>query len=365
MKDKKMFYMLTLGMGVIILIIIVVIIIANAVGGRLSFEKVEDKMKSAAIKYYASHEEELPKSNGTTVTISADTLSNSNKMKALNKITPKDANCTGEVIVTKNGDNYLYSPILNCGSAYRSRKLYEVVTDSKNIVISGEGLYAKENGYIFKGENVNNLVQIDESLWAIMDVDSEGYIRMINISNKKGKKSIWDNRYNINEDSYDGINNFNVSRIKEKLIELAGPGEEDYLLDVSKMYAAVRSWCVGKRSETNVEINSNEECEELSEEMMYGLPLITDSIAASLDSDCHTIEDESCDNYNYFSEYAISSWTLTGVRENTNSAYYIISSGAVPTKTSINKNIVPTIYLSKNVIYASGDGSEANPYILK
>lgn len=365
MKDKKMFYMLTLGMGIIILIIIVVIIIANVAGGRLSFEKVEDKMKAAAIKYYDSHEEELPKNNGTTVTISADTLANNKKMKQLNKIVPKGANCTGEVIVTKNGDNYLYSPILNCGSEYRSRKLYEVVIDSKNIVISGEGLYAKENGYLFRGEKVNNLVQIDESLWAIIDVDTEGYIRMINISNKKGQKSIWDNRYNINENSYDGINNFGVSRIKEKLIELAGTGEEDYLLDSSKKYVAVRSWCIGKRSETNLEINSNEECEKLSEEMMYGLPLISDSVAASLDSDCHTIEDESCDNYNYFSEYAISSWTLTGVSENTNSAYYIISSGAVSSKTSASKNIVPTIYLSKNVMYASGDGSESNPYILK
>lgn len=365
MKDKKMFYMLTIGLGLVLFVIIIIIIIANTVGGRLSFEKVEDKMKAAAIKYYNSHEEELPKTNGTTVTINAATLSNSKKMKALNNITPKGTNCTGEVIVTKNGDNYLYSPILNCGSEYHTRKLYEVVTEPKNIVISGEGLYAKENGYLFKGEKVNNLVQIDESLWAIIDVDAEGYIRMINISNKKSQRAVWDDRYNIEKDSYDGINNFKVSRIKEKLIELAGEREEEYLLDSSKMYAAVRRWCIGKRSETNLEINSNEECQELSEEMMYGLPLISDSVAASLDNACHTIEDESCDNYNYFSEYAISSWTLTGVSENTNSAYYIISSGAVTNKTSANKNIVPTIYLSKNVIYASGDGSEANPYILK
>ena len=69
-------------------------------------------------------------------------------------MTPKGVSCTGKVIVTKNGDEYLYSPILNCGEEYQSKRLYEVVTDRSNIVISGEGLYAKEDGYIFKGENV-------------------------------------------------------------------------------------------------------------------------------------------------------------------------------------------------------------------
>ena len=86
---------------------------------------------------------------------------------------------------------------------------------------------------------------------------------------------------------------------------------------------------------------------------------------ASTDPDCHTINDASCDNYNYLSSYALSSWTLTGVSESTSKVYYIVSAGAVPTRASSSKNIMPTVYLSNNVIYASGDGSIESPYILK
>lgn len=355
--------MATLVMGGIILIIVLIVIFTNLFGGRMSYEKVEGKMEGAAISYFNSREEELPKINGNTITLSVDTLVDAKKMKSLDKIVPKGSSCTGKVVVTKNGDNYLYSPILDCGTDYKSKRLYEVVTASNNIVIQGDGLYAKESGYLFKGENVNNLVQIDETLWAIIDIDEDGYIRLINVNNKKKNRSVWDDRYNLEAKGYVGINNYSVSRLKDYLNELAVG--EDYLLEDDKVYVALRKWCIGKRSETNLAINNDEECSVLSEEQMFGLPYVSDVFAASIDKNCKDIDDESCDNYNYFSSYSISSWTLTGVLESTSSAYYLVGSGYVPTKTSTIKNIVPSIYLSNNAMYASGDGSIDNPYILK
>lgn len=363
MKNKKMLYMIGIISGIMILLIVIIAVISSVTGKALSFNKIEDKMKNAAIKYYQAREEELPVTNGSTITVSASQLVESKNLKAIDKMTPKGVNCTGQVIVTKNGDNYLYSPILNCGEDYQSKKLYEVVTSKNNIVISGDGLYAKENGYVFKGENVDNLVKIGDNYWAIIDVDNQGYMRLVYVRNNRKRSSNWDDRYNINENSYVGINDYSVSRLKETLKDLE---EDDDLLPIEyREYVAIKSWCIGKRSENNKAINTTEECSAMSEEQLFGLPYVGDMFAASIDANCKTIDDNSCDNYNYLSGYGISSWTLTGVSNSTSSAYYVFGAGYAPTKTSTNKNITPVIYLSKNVMFVSGNGTVEEPYVLK
>ena len=363
MKDKKMFSLIIISGIVVVVFIVIMVIISSISNKRLSFEKVEEKMYNAAVKYFDAREEELPKTNGATVTVSAETLASAKTMKDLSNIIPKGSNCSGRVVVTKNGEHYLYSSILDCGTDYNSKKLVDVLTDRNNLVISGDGLYAKDGGYIYKGENVNNLVQLGETTWAIIDIDSEGYMRMINIKGSKNTRSVWDDRYNINEDSYVGINDYSVSRLKDELVSYA---KDYYFLEEEyELYAALRTWCIGKRSESNIAINNSEECSIKSEEQLYGLPYVSDAYAASTDSNCRNITDISCDNYNYLSQYALSSWTMTGVSGTTSKAYYIVSAGAVPTKTSTTKKIMPTIYLSNNVMYASGDGSIESPYVLK
>ena len=47
------------------------------------------------------------------------------------------------------------------------------------------------------------------------------------------------------------------------------------------------------------------------------------------------------------------------------SKFSLVSSLFSPTKTSSNKSVMPSIYLSNNVIYGSGDGTYESPYILK
>lgn len=363
MKDKKILSMIVISGVVVVIFIIIMLIISSISSKRLSFEKVEDKMKNAAVEYFRSRESQLPKVNGGTVIVSAETLTSSKEMKDLSKIVPKGANCSGKVVVTKNGNYYLYSPILECGSEYSSKKLSDVLTDKSNIVISGDGLYAKEDGYVYKGENVNNLVKLGDTMWAVIDIDSEGYMRLINVRGGKKLKIVWDNRYNVSEESYIGINDYSVSRIKDSLISYEN--NEYYLADEFKVYATPRKWCIGKRSEDNIAINNEEECEKLSEEQIFGLPYVSDAFIASIDSNCNDITDISCDNYNYLAGYALSSWTLTGVAESTSRAYYIVSASYVPSKASSNQNIMPTIYLSNNVMVASGNGSIETPYILK
>lgn len=363
MKNKKMLYMVMISLVVVFLIIMIVIAILSIGGRRLSYEKIESKLKSASITYFENHKDELPKNNGSIVEVDSKTLSDSGLMKPLNKIEPKGSNCSGKVIVVKNGDNYLYSPILKCGDDYNSSTLYEYLTDKSNIVITGSGLYANENGYVFKGENVKNFVKLGNTLWAIIDIDSNGYMRMIYISGGKKIKTAWDDRYNINKSSNVGINDYNVSRIRDFLLDSFNL---EYFVNIEDLvYITPKKWCIGKRSNSNTNINNLEECEEKSEEQIFGLPYVSDAYVASIDPNCHDTNDISCENYNYLTNYVLSSWTLTGVKESSYEAYYIVTAEAVPTKASTNKNIMPTVYLSANAMYASGDGSIENPFLLK
>lgn len=362
MKDKKLLSMMIITGIVVIIFIIIMVVIAGFSGKRLSYEKVEEKMKNAAVKYYQSRETELPQQNGESVTVSATTLTESGQMKALEKMVPKDSVCTGSVVVTKNGERYLYSPKLDCGSSYSSKRLVDVLTAQENIVIEGDGLYAKENGYIYKGENVNNLVRLGETLWAILDIDSDGYMRLINISGNDKQVNVWDDRYNVEEDFQVGINDFSVSRIKDLLVSFED--NELFLSEESKTYVASRPWCIGKRSEKNLGINYTEECEVMSEPQMFGLPYVSDVYAASVDSNCRNIGDNSCMNYNYISKYAIATWSITGVAESTSKSYYVVPGASVALKNSDTKGVIPTIYLSNNVMYSSGVGTIEEPYIV-
>lgn len=327
MKDKKTMSLLIILGVIVVAFILIMVIISIFSSKRLSYEKVETKMLSAAEKYYKTHESELPRHNGGSVTVSADTLATTKNMKKLDKIVPKGSSCTGKVIVTKNGDYYLYSSVLDCGTAYSSKKLTDVLTSDENIVKSGEGLYYQNGEYIFKGKNVNNLVKLNNTLWAIMDIDSEGYMRLINVSTNKKAKASWDTNYNVTEGSSVGINDYYSSnRISDIRNTLVSYEEKDYYLTANeRKYVIPRKWCIGKRSESNTAINNSEECNTLSEEQMFGLPYVSDAYMASIDPDCHTTKDAACGNYNYLASHALSSWTMTGVSEFTSKAYYIVT----------------------------------------
>lgn len=362
MRDKKVLYKMAIILGIIIVIIMIIAIISSIGGKRLSYKKLESKLKSSAIKYYEANSEELPRTEGGIVTLTSETMTAHGFMKDISKIEPKGANCSGSVNVVKNGEEYLYFPILKCGEKYSTKTLSDAILINENIVASGSGLYKDSNGYIFKGDNINNFVRLDNKRWAIMSIDNDGYVKLIATESHQKGSSTWDDRYNVDDKSYTGINNYSLSRIKETL--LGYEKDETILSNDLKALVARKKWCIGKRSKSNISINNNEECNELSSEQMFGLPSISDMYSASIDPNCNTINDLSCGNYNYLSSYGISSWTFTGISETTSRVYYLASTSVVEQKASAIKTVTPVIYLSKFAMYSSGDGSFESPYLL-
>lgn len=364
MDRKKLIYIMGGITGGIILLIVIIFIVIGTSNKTLSYDKIEDRLRNATENYLSDNENMLPKEESGSVTVDVTTLENGGYIKSMSKMLEEGISCSAKVIVTKNGENYLYSPILNCGEEYKTEKFSSKLLSDNKVVTSGDGLYKEGSNYRFKGEYINNYVSIENKLWRILDIDEDGFARLLYVGSDEDLKDtyVWDDRYNIDTDDYSGINNYSLSRLKESLIELET--NDDYVSN-DNANLAYRAICVGKRSSTNLEINNNEECKETINNQLYGLPYVNDYVAASIDTNCKTIEDESCSNYNYLMTMSLSSYTLTASKEKSGKVYFVTSSGAFRTDASNDKRIRPTIYISNNALYADGDGTKTNPYTLK
>lgn len=363
MEKRKLIYVLTGVMGIVIIFILVVSLINSCGKRKSSFEKVESNMKKAAQQYLKDNANLLPIENNESITIDSSTLVNGKYMDQLSDMVKDGVDCSGKVIITKNGTKYLYSPILNCGAEYQTKKLVDVVKSDNPTVTSGDGLYLVEGGSRFKGEYVNNYVKIGNLLWRIIDIDSDGFIRLLYVDKSTENLYVWDDRYNVDREENAGINNYEVSRIKESLISAENSGL--YISDDYKVNLAYKDICVGKRSSSNTALNSIEECEVKISDQLFGLPYPTDYLAASIDPNCQTTDDASCENYNYLMATSLSSWTLIGEKERTYRAYSVNINGISSAITSSEKAIRPTVYLSNNVLYGSGNGTKEAPYVVK
>ena len=218
MDKKKLIYILSAIMGVMILFVVVIALVSSCSNKTLSYDKIETQLKTAAASYFKANESALPSEEGTSVTVDASTLTSGGYMKELSEMTEKGVSCSAKVIVTKNGNRYLYSPMLNCGEKYKTSKLVDVVMKDNQVTSSGSGLYKQDSIYVFKGEFVNNYVQLDNNLWRIIDIDADGYARLLYTGKTAEEVYVWDDRYNVDKKENLGINDYSVSRIKDILI---------------------------------------------------------------------------------------------------------------------------------------------------
>ena len=322
-------------------------------------------MVNAAQEYFADHPESLPKKDGGTQTVDVAVLVAEGKMKALSKYT--SAACTGNVKVEKTGASYLYIPKLDCGESYNSQTLYDRIKSDNSIVSSGYGLYNKGGNYVFRGENVNNYVKLDNSLWRIVKLTSGDEIVLVR-SEPINDLLPWDNRYNETSGYRSGINNFSSSRVKEKLEELYKSTDEDIievlLSDKDKGKLVSFNLCTGKRAKTETAVEQAVECKEQAKDQKIGLLTAADYMNASIDSKCTSPASLNCQNYNWLVATNTTWWLATA---STTSSYhtYVIDGkrGIRETTTDTYARIRPVIHISNNALYKSGTGTFEDPYL--
>lgn len=352
---KKLFLSLLIVVSGIVILFVGIAIYKGITETNVSYEKLESMMLNAAGRYFEQNG--LPDIDGETKQVSLPNLVSEGFLKPLSKLT-KDTTCNGYVKVNNNGGYNLFIPYLEC-SEYKTKTLADAI--KANLTTAGDGLYEKDGEYIFKGEHVNNYVQFANSLWRIIKIDKNNNVKLIMTQAYK-EKVTWDDRYNVTTNSNTGINSYDVSRIKEKLTDIYNT--EKMFSENVKKHIVSTDICVGKRSINNFSLDNKDLCDKVLEKQFLSLIDVTEYYNASLDTNCKALSDLSCDNYNYFSSFFTSGWTITGVLENTYEVYKSIAGEPYANKANTTNSIYLVLHVSGNEKFISGSGTETDPFII-
>lgn len=334
----------------------------------VDYTKYENTMIKAAKEYYKVNKNELPQKDGVKGEV---TLSKLVELKYMNEYDDLKS-CSGSVTVERNNNDYNYVSYLDCGSNYSSKLFYKKITEQKNIVTSGDGLYYINNEYVYRGEVVNNYVNFGGRVWRIVKIDSSNDIVLISDA-MYGYNNPWDNRYNEATNNNAGYNIYEKSRIKDFLNDIYETDKEGksklseplFTKGVAKKIKGYKA-CVGKR-DINVTVNNNlYECQSVIENTKLGLLTVSDYMNASIDSSCKAPSSYSCQNYNYLVDKDNDWWLSTANSSNTYEAYMVNSSGRIESIiTSSYGAVRPVIHLDSNTVYKSGKGTETKPYVIE
>ena len=361
----KMFKFMGIIVAVMIVVLLILYIVSLMSGTHYTYPEIENIMKEAAISYFKDHPETLPINEGSIVEVDVSNLIVAEKMKDLSEYTEEGVLCSGTVQVEKAGEEYLYTPYLNCGDAYQTIELYKKVVTEDNLVTSGYGLYSVNGSYIYRGESVNNYVQLGKSLWRIVKVTSNNNLVLISNEGVTYTQP-WDNRYNEERLYEAGINQYSASRIKEYLEKIySNPSSKDGEVILSKGDKAKMvsfNVCTGKRTSSSELKDNSEECIEVLQNQKMGLLTLSDYMYASLDPNCKSASSRSCKNYNYLVMNQ-DWWLATANKDDTSTVFSVSRNGNITAETAGNYAIVrPVITLNSKVLYKSGKGTLEKPY---
>jgi len=360
--DKSLISKLFMFLLFIILMFVVIIVVKVIKGNRISYGKIEEKMIIAAKEYYSNDEkgiEEFKEVSNKEISVDIETLTEAGYLKDISKLTPnKEAICKGKVRVKTNNNYTLYTAFLDCGEDYKTKYLSDII--KKEVVETGDGLYTYNDTYVFRGENVNNYVSFAGKEWRILRINNDNSIRLFETTIRE--EVVWDNRYNIDVKSKEGINDFDVSRIKDSLEEIYNNSEE--FDDNAKSHIVPQNLCIGKRKNTDSSKDGYIECSKTYDNFMLGLLQVNEYGVASLDKNCVSPLDKACQNYNYLSGFKTSFWSITANADKSNKVYKFVNTPMVTTANNTSR-IRAVINIDANSTFTEGDGTKENPYIIK
>lgn len=402
-----------IGIGLVVLIILIVVINAcSKMGGGTSdseagYLEMENRLQGAAIKYGEKNKRILPIKVEQVKKIQLSTLIANGLMNELHAVENPNVQCRGYVEITKRDlekDSYRYTPFIKCGKYYQTKTIAEHIIENEEIVTSGEGLYQvvvedeeptqteeekkeetttqneteeekettksneEQSMYYFKGEYPNNYIKIGDRLYRILEISPENNLKLL--STKRTEYTYeWDDRFNVEDDDYTGINDFSKSRLKENLNMLYANTDENefelFFTDEEKNFIVSHDYCVGKKSFNDKTISDKAECS-VKEKLKVGLITLNDYYRTSIDKDCTANDKLACNNYNFlFTLTEGEFFTLTANADNTSEVLMIDYGEITPVKAEKSKALYPVIYVDRNILYKSGTGSQEDPYIVR
>jgi len=361
--DKKKLIIIGIFIISIIIIILGGALLYNKVLYKKSYTEVETIMLNAAKSHYQKNKEKLPQNINDSITITVETLIKNEEMDTITSYTKdKNTTCEGKVNITNINGNYRYTPILNCNDSHQTITLTEYINKNVNIVTEGNGLYNQNNTLVYRGDTIDNYLKLNNKIYRIVKfVDGHPVIILTDIS----ENVEWDNRYNIENDTNSGINDYEVSRIKNYLDNLYNDNSENALLsEDTKLLITRYNLPIGRRCNDDTDKTGKLENAAILTDQYIGLLPVSDFLNASLDKNCTNTTSKSCANYNYLNKYKYTWWTTTANSKNSFKVY-TINDIASTSQASNNAYVRPVFYLAKDTIYVSGNGSKNNPFIIK
>ncbi|MDD6272518.1 MAG: hypothetical protein PUA90_03245 [bacterium] len=372
MEKKNMFIMGGVLIGILVILLVVVWAITNLKPVKYSYDELEEKIKKATESYYHKNPSMLPSEDGT-YSLAYSTLESNGFIDPLSEIVENGSSCNSHIIVIKSGPEYTYIPYLDCGEIYSTKELYKQVLYNNSVVTSGSGLYQTTNGeYYFRGKIDNNYVAFGstqkrdeniDTIWKIISI-KDNMVKLKAV-NPIRTKTVWDNRYNSTERSYDGYNDFDLSVLSEYLKNLK---KDNTILNESENAKLVSNkLCIGERTQEDTTTDGSTECSKLSaDEYYYGTITPYEYIRASLDPECNTLGNQSCSNFNFLANLGQSDeWIITPSTKANNLAFVFRGSLFEEEKTKNKNSIYPVITLNKYAFFKSGTGTLEDPYRIK
>lgn len=359
--DKKF---LLLIICILLLPIIILVILATMQESTISYDEYEIKMKEA-VEEYLDEENILLEKEGAFLKVSLEDLVEKKYIKSTDKKLNDDS-CTGSVTVRRNGASvksteggYLnYIVDLKCDD-YKTTHLIEKI--KKDLVTEESGLYQVDNYYIYKGKTPNNFIIYNDTHYRIMSIDENNLLKLVKVYSEKSPR-LWDDKFNVETNSYSGKNTYKDSNIITVLSDLYQ--DETEFDATAKTKIVAHNACIGKRDRNDYSISKELDCSEVIENQMISLFNISDFALASLDPNCNSLNSLSCGNYNYLQDSISFTWTLNSVSNNSYDVLYL-SDGLMEAKNAKHRETFNTvIYIDGNEIYKEGEGTEYNPYII-
>ena len=361
LMENKLFKMLALVMGLILVLIIIIVIVMSLTGGRVSsYSGLENKLITAAKRYYQDNSSSLPTTIGTTSEVNDVTLVEGKYIKSMDKLAPKGSSCSGKVIVKNVNNSYFYQAFVNCGDSYNTTVISDYIKSHTSTVSTGTGLYQNNGSYIYRGENPNNYIKFAGRIYRIVKINDDSTLDII--ATEKQDRVVWDDRYNQQRGNNDGINTYSISRVRDSLLSYVNSSA---FTDAERNMLVPHTLCIGKVDENN-DIVYGSECNETLENQIIGLLPLSSFTYASIDTTCRKPLDGTCQNYNYLSDVEFNWWTLTADSNSTHRVYSVSSeSEAYTTRAASLSNQREVIRITENAVYVSGNGTQTDPYIVK
>ena len=354
-QKKKLLIIGAAIIGVVVLLVVMLLVFHALTHKKNSYSGIENKLVTAAKKYYDKNKDLLP-TKGNSETVSSTTLTQAGFLDELSKLTKEGETCSADVTVTNNNDKYRYTAILDCGENYKTKTIAAHIRN-KGTVTSESGLYELNGELVYRGEFPNNYIKLSNHMFRIVKITNG---KLVLIANDRYEAVTWDNRYNIERKSMDGINDYTVSRIRKDFEEIEVIKDDDISM------LAPQTLYIGKRAVNDIYNDGSIEQSVMLEGQYFGLLPLYDYINASIDVNCTSAATRSCSNYNYLNKYDYKWWTITGDSDNTHKVYRIDDDGEISTIIANSTAYFrPVITLVSDALYVSGEGTLENPYIVK